>query len=259
MFNLKTIQITILLSLFLVSCKKENSTSPHVLLISIDGFRHDYAERYQATNLLEIASEGTQASSLIPCFPSKTFPNHYSIVTGMYPENHGIVDNYFYDPNLDDYFLANESDKVQNGDWYGGNPIWSLANQQGLKSATYFWIGSEAKINGSRPTYYKKYNPAVSGQEITTQILQWLQMPDNERPQLVAVYFSLVDVAGHDVSIDSPELKKAVLEIDNLIGELRNEIHKIDIPINLLLVSDHGMMNTNYENPIYYENLTIFC
>ena len=244
--------ILILLScLLLLSCKKEGNEQSYVLLISIDGFRHDYAERYQATNLLKIAREGTQTTSLIPCYPSKTFPNHYSIVTGLYPENHGIVDNYFYDPELDDSYMANSGEDVREGDWYGGIPIWSLVNQQGLKSATYFWIGSEAEINETRPTYYKKFNPSTKPTEVSNQIVDWLKLPAESRPHFIGAYYSLVDAAGHTYGVDSPELKNAVNEMDNQIGWLRNEIDQLNLPINIVIVSDHGMTNTNYQKPIY--------
>jgi len=225
------------------------------VLISIDGFRHDYAERYQAMNLLKIAKEGTQASSLIPCYPSKTFPNHYSIATGLYPENHGIVGSYFYDPELDDNYMANDREDVRDGSWYGGNPIWSLVNQQGLKSATYFWIGSEAKIKKTRPTYYKNFNSNTKPAKISNQIIDWLKLPPETRPQFIGAYYSLVDAAGHTYGIDSPELKEAVEEIDHQIGYLRHELSKTKLPVNLIIVSDHGMTNSNYQSPIYLDDV----
>ena len=251
--TLKTGILFFICSFCIISCNKEEKSS-YVILISIDGFRHDYAEKYQATNLLEIIQEGSSTSSLIPCYPSKTFPNHYSIVTGMYPENHGIVGNYFYEPNRDDYYMANQSTKVQDGSWYGGKPLWALANQHEFKSATFFWVGSEAEINGSRPTYYKKYDSKITGDTIVNQIIDWLRLPKDDRPQLVNAYFSLVDKAGHDYGVDSPELKNAVLEMDQYIGKLREQISQLHIPVNLIIVSDHGMTNTNYEIPIYYED-----
>ncbi len=238
----------------MLSCNKEKE-EPVVILISIDAFRHDYAEKYQAKNLLAIASEGTQASSLIPCYPSKTFPNHYSIVTGMYPENHGIIDSYFYDPSIDDYYASSQAPKVRDGKWYGGNPLWVLAGQQGIKTATYFWIGSEAEINGDRPTYYKNYDTKITGGEIVTQVISWLELPTDKRPRFVSAYFSLVDDTGHDYGLDSPELEDAVLQMDKYIGRLQNEITQLGISANLIIVSDHGMINVNLENPIYYKEI----
>ena len=245
-----------ILSLFLVlsACTDQKEKS-YVVLISIDGFRHDYAERYNAVNLLKIAQEGTSASSLIPCYPSKTFPNHYSIITGMYPENHGIVDNYFYDPKRNGYYMANQVETVKEGSWYGGTPLWSLANQQELKSATFFWIGSEAEINGHRPTYYKDYDPNLEEEETVNQITNWLKLPKEERPRFICAYFSLVDDAGHDYGVDSPELKEAVKKIDLNIGDLKTKLSELDLPINLVIVSDHGMTNTNYKEPIYFEDI----
>ncbi len=238
----------------ILSCSKEKE-EPIVVLVSIDGFGHDYAEKYEAKTLLAIANEGIQASSLTPCYPSKTFPNHYSIATGMYPENHGIVDSYFYDPGIDDYYISSQGRKVRDEKWYGGNPLWVLAGQQGLKTATYFWIGSEAEINGDRPTYYKNYDPKITGDEIVTQVIEWLELPKEVRPQFVSAYFSLVDNAGHDYGVDSPELKDAVLQMDKYIGRLQNKITQLDISVNLIIVSDHGMINVDLENPIYYEEI----
>jgi predicted AlkP superfamily pyrophosphatase or phosphodiesterase len=251
----RTIIPLILSLLSLVSCTKEGSEQPHVILLSIDGFRHDYAERYQANNILDIAKRGVQASSLIPCYPSKTFPNHYSIITGLYPESHGIVDNYFYDPNRNDFYMANQGHKVTDGSWYGGTPLWSLADQQGLKTATFFWIGSEAEIDGSRPTYYEKYNSSTTAEESIEQLVNWLNLPEDKRPQFISAYFSLVDNAGHDFGIDSPELKKAVQEMDEYIGVLRKEIEKLKLPINLIIVSDHGMSDINTESPLLFEEI----
>jgi len=239
--------------LSLLSCE-ENKEQPYVILISIDGFRHDYAEKFQAVNLLQIAREGASATSLIPCYPSKTFPNHYSIITGLYPENHGIIDNYFYEPDRNDYYMSNQSAKVQDGSWYGGTPLWVLAKQQDLKTATYFWIGSEAEIKGHRPDYYKKFDSKIKSENITSQIISWLKLPQKDRPQLINAYYSLVDDAGHDFGTESPELADAILEMDQNIGKLRNEINQLDIPVNLVIVSDHGMTNTNFEEPIYYED-----
>jgi predicted AlkP superfamily pyrophosphatase or phosphodiesterase len=240
----------------LLSCK-ESSEQSTVVLISIDGFRHDYAERYQATNLLEIADEGVQASSLIPCYPSKTFPNHYSIITGMYPENHGILDTYFFDRNRNEFF---QGGKVQDGSWYGGTPLWVLANQQGLKSASFLWLGSEADIKNSRPTYYKDWQiyQKSSGKDIVRQLVDWLKLPKQTRPQFLSAYFSMVDQAGHDFGVDSPELKKSVEEIDQTIGKLRLELKQLDFPVDLIIVSDHGMTNIDNKSIINVNDIYNF-
>lgn len=233
------------------------SEQPTVVLISIDGFRHDYAQKHQATNLLDIANEGVHASSLIPCFPSKTFPNHYSIITGMYPENHGLLDNYFYDQTRNEYF---QGFKAQDGSWYGGTPLWSLANQQGLKTASFLWLGSEANIKNSRPTYYKNWQQyqKASGTHIVRQVINWLKLPKQKRPQFISAYFSSVDQAGHDFGVDSPELKTSVQEIDQNIGKLRHELNQLDFPVDLIIVSDHGMTNTNNDKPIIFSDIYNF-
>jgi predicted AlkP superfamily pyrophosphatase or phosphodiesterase len=127
---------------------------PYVLLISIDGFRWDYAERDHAANLLALGRSGVRAKALIPSFPSTTFPNHYTIVTGLYPEHHGLVDNSFWDLARNAEFRSSDSAASTNGGWWGGTPLWVLAERQGMRAASFFWPGSDADIQGTRPTYY---------------------------------------------------------------------------------------------------------
>src|SRR5678815_1877407 len=121
---------------------------PYVILISGDGFRYDYAEKYKAKTLLALSSNGVRAASMIPSYPSLTFPNHYTIVTGLYPSHHGLVNNYFYDANRKESYSMRDSKTVQNGEWYGGTPLWVLAEQQHLLTASFYWVGSEANIKG---------------------------------------------------------------------------------------------------------------
>src|ERR1051325_1190596 len=129
----------------------EQQDKPYVILISADGFRYDYAEKYKAEHLLALANEGVKASSMVPSFPSVTFPNHYTIVTGLYPSHHGLIDNYFYDRKRNDSYSMRNPKTVQDGTWYGGIPLWVLAEQQQMLSASFYWVGSEADIKGIFP------------------------------------------------------------------------------------------------------------
>jgi predicted AlkP superfamily pyrophosphatase or phosphodiesterase len=218
---------------------------PYVILISIDGFRYDYAEKYDASTFLDIKSNGSSAESMIPSFPSKTFPNHYTLVTGLYPGNHGIIGNSFYSRLKNETYRLSDKSKVLDGSWYGGKPIWSLAEENGMISASFFWVGSESKISGYQPTYWKAYDASVPNVNRTKQVIDWLKLPANNRPHLITLYFSLVDDAGHNFGPDSDEVKEAVLEIDQVIGELRKELKTLDLPINLIITADHGMAATN--------------
>ncbi len=214
---------------------------PYVVLISIDGFRYDYAEKYQAKNILKLAEEGASARRMIPTFPSKTFPNHYTLVTGLYAGNHGIVANEFYSRSRNDWYAISNRGSVQNGQWYGGKPLWVLAEEQGMLSASYFWIGSEAEIAGIRPTYYYPYSGKIPNPFRYQQAIEWLELEPEYRPHFISVYFSIVDDAGHNFGPDANETKKAVLEMDSLLGVFREELKRFPHDITVVLVSDHGM------------------
>src|SRR5579859_2907798 len=139
----------------------EQQDKPYVILISADGFRYDYAEKYKAVHLLALADEGVKATSMAPSFPSVTFPNHYTIVTGLYPAHHGLIDNSFYDRNLKRSY-SYKGKTASEGAWYGGTPLWVLAEQQKMVAASYFWVGSEAAIQNIYPSYYYKFNQVTA-------------------------------------------------------------------------------------------------
>src|SRR5690554_5305998 len=166
-----------------------------VVLISIDGFRHDYIELHAAPNIAAIAKQGVRSAGLIPVYPSKTFPNHLSIVTGQYPSNHGIVDNNFYDTERKQHYRM--GDGVKDSSWLTTMPIWNLAEFQGVKAATFFWPESEARINGRTASYFYKYSTPTPDRQRVDQIIQWLTLPKAARPRLVTGYFSVVDTIGH--------------------------------------------------------------
>ena len=223
---------------------------PTVILISIDGFRYDYIEKFHPPNISQLAEEGVRAKWMIPSFPTKTFPNHYTIVTGLYPEHHGIIENNIWD--FGTTFSLGKTEEVQNSRWWLGEPIWVTAEKQGRRTASFFWPGTEAEIAGRRPTFWKTYDGAIPNAARVEQILRWLDLPRNERPVFYTLYFSDVDDAGHRYSPDSPETRAAVLKVDSdikmLIDGLRNR--GIDREVNIIIVSDHGMAAVALENAV---------
>ena len=250
----------VLLTVCLCGCVQSNwikDLRPTVILISLDGFRSDYLEKYQPPNLSSLAREGVQARWMIPAFPSKTFPNHYTIATGLYPQNHGIVENNVFDKSFNAMFTMSKREEVQNGRWWLGEPIWITVEKQGQKSAPYFWPGSEAEIAGTRPTYWKPYEEGVSNQTRVDTILSWLDLPSNERPTFLGLYFSDIDSAGHDFSPDAIETRNAVLKVDNELGRLIEGLKARGIfkQVNLIIVSDHGMAPQNPADTIVLDEL----
>jgi ectonucleotide pyrophosphatase/phosphodiesterase family protein 5 len=224
---------------------------PYVLLISLDGFRWDYIDKYKPAFLSEFAKESARLTSLRPAFPTKTFPNHISIVTGSYPENHGIVANRFYAPDLKKTYNIKDSKTVTNPDFYLRKPLWVIAEEQDMRTASYFWPGSEAAITGIYPSHYKKYNHNASHQERIEGVLNWYKLPSSERPQLITTYFHDIDSAGHRFGQDSPELIAAINNVDDTIREMVNMVRLLDFEVNIVIVSDHGMVDYPAENYEY--------
>jgi predicted AlkP superfamily pyrophosphatase or phosphodiesterase len=214
---------------------------PYVLLISIDGFRYDYAERDHATNLLAFGKSGVTAKALIPSFPTTTFPNHYTIVTGLYPAHHGIVDNLFWDPERNAEFKSSDSASSTGSGWWGGTPLWVLAEQQGMRAASFFWVGSDAEIQGTRPTYFYKYDGRIPNEQRVSQVVEWLKLPKAERPHFITLYFSDVDHAGHQFGPDAPQTHAAIQQMDALLAKLFSALRALPIPLDIFVVSDHGM------------------
>jgi predicted AlkP superfamily phosphohydrolase/phosphomutase len=224
--------------------------APYVVLVSIDGFRHDYATKFQAPHLTRIGETGVIADSLVPVYPSKTFPNHYSIVTGLYANHHGIVSNEFYDPTRDSVYSLPNRQAVEDGSWYAGEPLWTAIEKQGGVTASYFWVGSEADIGGAHPNYYYRYNEQTPNEMRVARVLEWLQLPPERRPHFIAMYFSDVDSAGHRYGPDANETRDAVLKIDAEIGKLQDGLAALKLPINLIIVSDHGMQKLDPQKTI---------
>ncbi len=216
---------------------------PYVVLVSIDGYRHDYNGVFSPPNLTAIEREGVSAKSLKPVFPSKTFPNHLSIVTGTYPDRHGIVSNDFYDPAREQAYKLSDLRAVEDGTWYLGEPLWVTLQKQGMRTATFFWPGSAAAIQGKYPNYYYRYSEAFPNSQRVERVLEWLKLPPEKRPHFITLYFSDVDTAGHKTGTKSPELRQAVSSVDAEIGRLRAGIKATGLPVNVVIVSDHGMEN----------------
>jgi predicted AlkP superfamily pyrophosphatase or phosphodiesterase len=214
----------------------------YVVLVSIDGFRYDYAKLYGAPHLDAIAKDGAAApDGMLPSYPSTTFPNHYTIVTGLYPEHHGIVAMSFYDPARKERYSYNDLNAATDASWYRGVPLWSLAEKQGLRAACFFWPGSEAEIAGERPSYYLKYDDKLPDEERIDQVVDWLTLPPEKRPHFITLYFGEVDHAGHEYGPNAPQTRAAVRHVDGEIGVLRAKLEKLHLPIDLVVVSDHGM------------------
>jgi predicted AlkP superfamily pyrophosphatase or phosphodiesterase len=224
---------------------------PYIILVSFDGFRHDYVERFNLPNFKAFIKNGSQTEALMPCYPSMTFPNHYSTVTGLYPGNHGLIDNTFYDPNLDSRYSMNDRSKVTDPVFYGGVPIWKLARQAGMITASYFWIGSEVTDQESRPNYYYEYDGSVSFQSRVEKVMNWLALPEAERPRMIMLYFSSPDYESHMHGPWAPETKRAVLQADSLLGYMMTRIKETSLPVNVLLTSDHGLTEITVQRDTY--------
>lgn len=227
-----------------------------VVMISLDGFRWDYIEKHGAPNLAAMAADGVRAEQMRPAYPTKTFPNHLTLVTGLYPTHHGIVDNHFCDKQRQECYSLGDGGK--DSTWLKGIPLWNLAELNGLKSATYFWPESDALIGGMTPNYYYHYSKQADYEERINQIVDWLKLPADQRPQFVAGYFSLVDTMGHRFGPDAAQTRDAVKKVDALIGELRARLKsEVSQPVNLIVVSDHGMSAVDLDKAIDYRKLPI--
>jgi alkaline phosphatase D len=220
----------------------------YVVLVSLDGFRWDYAKRENATHLLALGKQGVWApEGMLPSYPSLTFPNHFSIVTGLYPEHHGLVANNFLDPARQARYAGSDPNSVTDGTWYSGMPLWSLAESQGMRTACIFWLGSEAEIAGFRPSWYAQFDskteatPAVQQARIDDAVAL-LRLPLEDRPHFITIYYSEPDHEGHQFGPDAAETRAAVHKMDGQVGKLKAALDSTRLPIDLVVVSDHGMV-----------------
>lgn len=224
---------------------------PYVIMVSFDGFRYDYVQNFNPPHFKQFIAKGSQAEAMIPSFPSKTFPNHYTLVTGLNPGNHGLVDNSFYDPTRKEFYGMRDKAKVTDPYYYGGVPLWELAKRNGIKSASYFWVGSEMSDDSRRPDYYFPFDDKVDPQKRVDQVIEWLKLPETDRPHLITLYFSFPDHEGHMFGPNSEETKQAVLRADTLLGNLMKGVTETTLPVNVILVSDHGMHELTAEESTY--------
>lgn len=213
------------------------------VLISLDGFRADYLNRPAAVRLRLLAARGVRAERLIPAFPSKTFPNHYTIVTGLYPEHHGIVANTMRDERIGTTFTIGDTTIARDPRWWGGEPIWNTAERQGVRTAAFFWPGSDYAVNGRYPTYYTPYDGSIPNRTRVQRVLDWLTLPVAEAPRFVTLYFSTTDDVGHKHGPRTPQVDAAIAHVDSLVGALVDGLaaRRLTERVNLVVVSDHGM------------------
>ena len=221
---------------------EHQQSKPYLILVSIDGFRWDYMDHYPTPNMHRLAAAGSKAERLLPVFPTLTFPNHYSIATGLYPENHGLVGNHFPDSTLNTWYSLKKRETVEDPRFYSGEPIWVTAETQGMVAAAFFFVGTEAPINGVYPTHWRSYDKKISGEDRVDQVLKWLAEPVQSRPHLYTLYFEDVDDNSHWFGHDSDENREAIGRIDGYIGRLLEGLEKLPYSgeVNIILVSDHG-------------------
>jgi alkaline phosphatase D len=248
--------IVFLAVLILISGFRKDVRKPfknYVLLVSLDGFRWDYCKIYNTPNLNRLAREGVKAERLISSFPTVTFPNHYSIATGLYPDHHGLINNSFPAPDLGLFYRMGDRTAVENPAFYGGEPVWETAEKQGARSASFYWVGSEAR----HPTYWKKYDESVTFEARIDTVIKWLGYPPEKRPEFVTLYFDEPDATSHKFGPVSPQTKRVVERLDSLMGVLRTKLSKLPEAkkINLIILSDHGMEAISLERYINIKSL----
>ena len=237
--------------------RPEQRGKPYVVLVSFDGFRPDYLDRFDLPNFNRVLRRGARARALIPVFPSVTFSNHYSLVTGLYPENHGIVENRFFDPGRGTAYSFRDPAMVADGTWYRGEPIWVTAESQGMVAACFFFPGSEAAIKGVRPTFWNKYDGSIPNETRVDTVIDWLRLPEERRPHVITLYFGDMDAAAHRGPLDGAAIRSAAETLDATLGRLLDRLETLDIRdrVYLLLTSDHGMTETSASRIVLVSSL----
>ncbi|WP_141058824.1 ectonucleotide pyrophosphatase/phosphodiesterase [Stenotrophomonas rhizophila] len=232
------------------------ATTPKLLLVSIDGLRADMLDRGITPNLSRLVDGGVRARWMTPSYPSLTFPNHYTIVTGLRPDHHGIIHNSMHEDALGSFRLS-KREAVTDARWWGGEPIWVGAEKAGVRTATWSWPGSEAAIQGIRPSQWRTYDASVPLPDRVDQVLGWVGQTDGDAPRLVTLYMEQVDHAGHDHGPDSPEYAAAIGEVDQAIGRLLDGLQSrgLENSTNVIVVSDHGMASVPDGQTIAIEDM----
>lgn len=239
----------------------EHADKAYVVLVSIDGFGHDFRDKTDTPTLDELAATGINATSLVPVYPTMTFPNHYSIATGLNPADHGLVANHFPAAGGSGWYRMYDRDAVRDGRWYGGDPLWVVAEKNDMVTAAFFFVGTEADIQGIRPTYWYPYDGSVAGETRVDQVLDWLALPAPGRPHLVTLYFDDVDLAAHRTGPDSAETRAAIRRVDGYLRRLLDGLDQLPVGdrVHVVIVSDHGQLATDRDAPPYVlsENLEL--
>ncbi|ORX97843.1 Phosphodiest-domain-containing protein [Basidiobolus meristosporus CBS 931.73] len=228
-----------------------------VVLISFDGLRSEYLDRGFTPTIEKLGYAGVRAEYMLPSFPSVTFPNHYTLVTGLYPESHGIVGNVFFDSKYNDTFIYTKPAQSWDSKWWGGEPIWITTVRQHQRSAVHMWPGCSTEIHSHRPTYVDEFDHTVEPPAKVDRILEWLDMPASERPTFIGAYVSDVDTAGHQFGPDSDEVNKSLSRIDSMVSSLLTGLTRRNLTeiVNLVIVSDHGMAQTSSQKLVYLDDL----
>jgi predicted AlkP superfamily pyrophosphatase or phosphodiesterase len=236
-------RLLILLMLLLAAACRGGTPPAIVILISIDGFRWDYLQRFAPPALSRLAADGVRAEGLIPQFPSMTFPNHYTIVTGLRLARHGIVSNNMETADIPGRFAMSNRDVLADPRWWGGEPIWNTAERQGQVASAMFWPGSETAIAGRHATFWRDFDNDLPHEQRVGQLLEWLRLPEGRRPVFLTLYFSDVDSAGHRFGPESAEVRDAVGRVDRSIASLVAGVAAIGLAdrVQYVAVSDHGM------------------
>ena len=232
---------------------------PYLILISIDGFRWDFQDLASTPALDQITANGIRAERMIPVFPTLTFPNHYSIATGLYPANHRLIGNKFPNKSRTGFYSLTDRETVQDGSWYGGQPIWVAAEKSGMVSAAYFFVGTEAPVDDVPMTYWHQFDASVPGITRVEQALDWLAMSDDRRPHLITLYFEDVDTATHRYAPGSDQSLASIERVDSYIAALMGGISDLPFAENVyvVIVSDHGQAARKLdEAPFIIGNVT---
>jgi len=243
------------LALLVVSTAAQRAASPILILVAFDGFRWDFIDRGETPHLKALAARGVRAEGLIPSFPSFTFPNHYTIVTGLFPEHHGIIANTMDDPGWPERFtMAGPTSRDQR--WWGGEPMWVTARTQNRRAGSVFWPGSEAAIQGIRPDYWLPFDDEMPNVDRVNHLVDLLSLPEAERPSFLTLYFSEVDHVGHDYGPDSPEMSEALRHVDASLGFLEDAVRDLRLGdrTTLVVVSDHGLATVSDQRVIFLDD-----
>ncbi|XP_061563005.1 ectonucleotide pyrophosphatase/phosphodiesterase family member 1 [Cololabis saira] len=232
---------------------------PPLILVSLDGFRARYLKDHKShIPIINKLRTGTTAPYIRPVYPTKTFPNHYSIVTGLYPESHGIVDNKMYDVTRNAFFSLKTEEKY-NPVWYQGEPIWITARRQKLKTGTFFWPGSDVAISGTFPNFYKVFDKSITFDARLDTVLEWLSLPRGERPDFFTLYLDEPDTTGHRYGPESSEIISSLENVDRILGKLMDGLAARNLSqcANIIVVSDHGMETASCEKASFVENFSV--